>query len=124
MNALLWVIQVFLASVFFYSGLMKATQSEQTLVAMGQTGVEHLPLPLIRFIGISELAGVVGLVLPKLLDYWSVLTPMSAFCLGLIMLPAGVIHYRRNELKAVGFNAFVLLLCLTIVYGRWINHVT
>ena len=123
MNAFLWVIQGFLASVFFYSGLMKSTQPEQKLVAMGQTGVEHLPLPLIRFIGISELVGVLGLTLPEWLQYWPALTPVAALCLGLIMLPAGVIHYRRHELKAVGFNAFVLLLCLAVVYGRWMARI-
>ena len=119
MNALLWIIQVFLAAVFGYSGLMKSTQSEQKLVAMGQTGVEHLPLPLIRFIGITELIGVVGLILPVLLNYWPVLTPVAAGCMGLIMLPAGVIHYRRGEFKAVGFNGLVLLLCLLVAWGRW-----
>ncbi|GAB4039667.1 DoxX family protein [Spirosoma jeollabukense] len=120
MNALLWLIQVFLASVFLYSGLMKSTQSEQKLVAMGQTGVESLPLPLIRFIGISELAGVLGLILPVLLNYWPVLTSVSASCLGLIMLPAGVIHYRRGEFKAVAFNGLVFMLCGFVLYGRWL----
>ena len=119
MNATLWVTQFFLAAVFFYSGLMKSTKSERKLVAMGQTGVEGLPLPFIRFIGITELIGVVGLLLPTSLNYWPVLTPIAALCLGLIMPPAAFIHYRRGELKAVGFNAFVLLLCLLVAYGRW-----
>ena len=92
-------------------------------MAMGQTGVEHLPLPLIRFIGITELLGVAGLILPDLLDYWRVLTPLAAGCLGLIMLPAGVIHYRRGEFRAVAFNVLVFLLCGLVVYGRGVtNH--
>lgn len=67
MNTLLWVGQGFLALTFFNSGLMKSTQPEQKLVAMGQTGVEHLPLLLIRFIGIAELFGVSGLLIAGLL---------------------------------------------------------
>ena len=118
MNTLLWIVQVFLAAVFGYSGFMKSTRSALHLVAMGQTGVEHLPLPLIRFIGITELVGVAGLLLPDLLNYWLLLTPVAAGCLGLIMLPAGVIHYRRGELKAMAFNVLVFLLCGLVVYSR------
>lgn len=118
MNAVFWIVQLFLAAVFGYSGFMKSTRSERDLVAIGQTGVEHLPLPLIRFIGITELLGVIGLLLPDLLEYWPVLTPAAAGCLGLIMLPAGVIHYRRGEFRAVAFNVLVFLLCGLVVYGR------
>lgn len=118
MNTLLWVGQGFLALTFFYSGLMKSTQPEQKLVAMGQTGVEHLPLPLIRFIGLSELFGVAGLLLPGLLNQWTFLTPLAALCLGAIMIPAGIIHYRRSEPKAVAFNAFLFVLSLLVAYGR------
>ena len=93
MNTLLWIIQIFLASVFFCSGLMKSMHSEQKLVVMGQTGVEHLSLPFIRFIGISELAGVVGLILPEWFQCWRVLTPLAALCLGLIVLkPSGSVR--------------------------------
>ena len=119
MNVVLWVIQGFLALVFFYSGLMKSTRREQTLVAMGMTGVEHLPLPLIRFIGISELAGATGLILPLLLNQLPVLTPLSALCLGLIMIPAAIIHHRRGEPKTVGLNGVFFALCVFVAYSRW-----
>lgn len=119
MNVVLWVIQGFLALAFFYSGLMKSTRGEQTLVAMGMTGVEHLPLPLIRFIGISELAGAAGLILPFLFNQLPVLTPLSALCLGLIMVPAAIIHYRRGEPKTVGLNGVFFLLCVVVAYSRW-----
>jgi hypothetical protein len=51
-----------------FLGINKSIYSEKTLVAKRQTGVEHLPLALIRFIGISEIPGAIGLVLPMLLD--------------------------------------------------------
>ncbi|GAB3643358.1 DoxX family protein [Spirosoma arcticum] len=121
MNVVLWVIQGLLALAFFYSGLMKSTRSEQTLVAMGMTGVEHLPLSLIRFIGISELAGATGLILPLLLNQLPVLTPLSALCLGLIMIPAAIIHYRRGEPKTVGLNGVFFVLCVLVAYSRWIE---
>jgi uncharacterized membrane protein YphA (DoxX/SURF4 family) len=118
MNTVLWISQVFLAIVFMYSGFMKSTQSERKLVEIGQTGVEGLPMLFIRFIGISELAGAIGLVVPWLINTLPVLSPLSAICLGVIMVPAARIHYKRNEMRCVLQNAFFLLLCLFVAYGR------
>lgn len=118
MNTTLWITQAFLAVVFLYSGWAKSTRSAAQLVVMGQTGVEHLPTPLIRFIGISEVVGVVGLLVPWYTQVMPVLTPIAAFCLGLIMIPASVIHYRRHEYPAVGLNILIFLLCGFVVYGR------
>lgn len=116
MTILFWLGQAFLAVLFLFSGLMKATQTERKLVTMGMTGVEKLPLPLIRLIGVSEVAGVVGLLLPTWTNQWPVLTPLAALCLGLIMMPAAVIHYRRGETKSVWLNGIVLLVCLFVAY--------
>ena len=64
MNTTLWILQGLVAFVFMYSGINKTIFSEQKLVASGQTGVEGLPLPLIRFIGISEMLGAAGIIIP------------------------------------------------------------
>ncbi|MBA4185597.1 MAG: DoxX family protein [Acidobacteria bacterium] len=117
-NVLLWICQIFLAVVFVYSGAMKSTQSEEKLVAMGQTGVENLPLSLIRFIGISEILGVVGIILPWLTGILPILTPTAAIGLGIIMILAAVVHFRRNEKMTVLLNLFLLLVCAFVAYGR------
>jgi uncharacterized membrane protein YphA (DoxX/SURF4 family) len=119
MNTALWIAQLFLALVFLYSGVCKATLPEQKLVTMGQTGVEHLNASFIKFIGISELLGVAGLLLPWAFEIVPVLTPVAAFCLGVIMIPAALIHYRRGEKSTVLFNSFILLLCLWVGVERW-----
>lgn len=119
MNSALWFSQALLAILFAYSGWMKSTRSAQQLVAIGQTGIEHIPTLLIRFIGVSELIGVVGLLVPWYTQIIPVLTPIAALCLGLIMLPAGVIHYRRHEKQTVLVNIAILLLCLFVTYGRF-----
>ena len=118
MNTALWITQGALALIFLYSGWMKSTRTEQRLVAIGQTGVTNLPLPLIRFIGISEILGAVGLIVPWLTRINSVLTPIAAFCLGLIMVPAALIHYRRHEKKTILLNGIILVLCAWVAYGR------
>ena len=118
MNAVLWAVQLLLAAVFVVSGVLKATKSERWLVAHGQTGVEGLPPPLIRFIGLVELAGASGLVLPWAAGVAPFLTPLAAVGLGLIMPPAALIHWRRREPRNVMINVAVLVLCATVAYGR------
>ena len=118
MNTMLWVAQGLLAALFLFSGVMKSTQSEQKLVASGQTGVEGLPRPLIRFIGISEILGAAGLVLPWLNNVMPCLTPLAAIGLGLIMILAAIVHYRRDEKGTALQNLFILLVCLFVAYGR------
>ena len=125
MNTVIWILQGFIALTFLYSGINKSTFSEQTLVAKGQTGVAKLPLPLIRFIGISEIFGAVGIILPYWLNIYPGLTAIASICLGLIMIPAGIIHYklgeianRQKENKNVLFNTIVLVICLVIAYYR------
>lgn len=118
MNIFIWILQGISAFIFMFSGINKSIYSEKTLVSKGQTGVEGLPLTLIRFIGITEILGAVGLVLPFLLNIYPNLTSISAICLGLIMIPAGIIHYKRKEYKNVIVNIVILIGCLAIAYFR------
>lgn len=118
MNIPIWILQGVTAFVFMFSGINKSIYSEKALVSKGQTGVEGLPLTLIRFIGISEILGAVGLILPMLLNIYPNLTSISAICLGLIMIPAGIIHYKRKEFKNVIVNIVILVVCIVIAYFR------
>ncbi|GAA4794898.1 hypothetical protein GCM10023231_24100 [Olivibacter ginsenosidimutans] len=118
MNGILWILQFIVAITFLYSGINKSIYSERKLVERGQTGVEGLPLTLIRFIGRSEILGSMGLILPSLLHLFPVLTVISAICLAIIMIPAALIHYRRNEPKNILTNAILFLMCVFIAYGR------
>jgi uncharacterized membrane protein len=84
-----------LALIFTYSGVCKLLLAKKKLVAMGQTGVEGLPLSLIRFIGIAEILGSIGIILPWLIKVFTVLTPILAICFAAIMVPAAIIHFKR-----------------------------
>lgn len=118
MNIILWALQIFMAFTFMYSGICKSYFSIQKLVAMGQTGVNGLPLWFVRFIGITEILGAVGLILPWLLSIYPILTPISAICLAFIMPFAAVIHYKLKEIKNVMTNVVAFAICLTIAYFR------
>jgi len=118
MNTMLWSLQFITALIFMYSGINKSIFSGQKLVAKGQTGVEGLPLPLIRFIGISEIFGAVGLIVPRWTNILPVLTPIAAICFAVMMILAARIHYKRKEYKNVLTNGVIFLACLFIAYGR------
>jgi uncharacterized membrane protein YphA (DoxX/SURF4 family) len=118
MNTTLWVLQCITALAFLYSGINKSLLSEQKLVASGQTGVEGLPLPFIRFIAISEILGAIGIILPALLNVLPVLTPVSAIGFAIIMVPAAIIHYKRKENRNVLTNCILFIISLIIAYGR------
>ncbi|MBK7523816.1 MAG: DoxX family protein [Saprospiraceae bacterium] len=60
---------------------------------------EGLSKWLIKFIGDSEVFGVIALVVPLAMEKWTILTPISAICLGLIMIPVAYIHNKRKKLK-------------------------
>jgi uncharacterized membrane protein YphA (DoxX/SURF4 family) len=118
MNTALWILQSLIAAAFLYSGTQKSLYSEQKLVAIGQTGVEGLPIALIRFIGVSEILGTIGIILPMLLHILPILTTISAICFAVIMIPAAIIHYKRHEFRNVFNNCVLFLICVFVAYGR------
>ena len=102
-----------------YSGVNKSILSIRKLVdEKGQTGVENLSIPLVRFIGISEILGAIALILPWWLKILPQLTSVSAILLSIIMIPAAIIHYKRNEPKNVMTNVILFGICIFIAYGR------
>src|SRR5688572_2654181 len=83
MHRLLWVLQVLLALLFLFAGGTKMVMSAPELTA--QT---PLSAPFLRFIGVLELLGGLGLILPGLLHIRTALTPLAAAGLSIIMIGA------------------------------------
>ena len=119
MNTLLWTIQGFLAIVFVYSGFMKSSQKREKLVSVGQTGVANLSYPVIRFIGVAEMLGAIGIIAPAATGVLPVLTPIAALCFAIIMVLAIPIHYKRAEYNSVAFNLLLLVLAVFTAYMRY-----
>lgn len=118
MNTTIWILQGLMAFVFIFSGINKAYFDEKTLVQKGQTGVEGLSKWLIKIIGILEILGAIALIAPMLLNQWTLLTPIAAIFLGLIMIPAAYIHKSRKETRNVIINITILGICSLIAYFR------
>ena len=67
MNIALWIIQILLALLFLFAGGTKLILPVETLLAMGSPNQIILPGFLIKFIGLCEVLGALGLILPGLL---------------------------------------------------------
>jgi uncharacterized membrane protein YphA (DoxX/SURF4 family) len=118
MNIALWIVQVLLGAMFVYAGVMKAFQYERAKASL--SWVKDIPRALVTFIGISELLGGLGLLLPSLSGILPWLTPLAGVGLALIMLLAIAFHASRREPPAIGFNAVLLILAAFVAYGRFL----
>ena len=119
MNVVLWIVQVVLAGMFLMAGVTKAFRYEQARA--GLPWVKDVPRELITFIGVAELLGGLGLLLPALTGVLPWLTPLAAGGLALVMLLAMGFHVTRREWPAIGFNAVLLLLAVFVAYGRFVS---
>ena len=103
--------------MFIMAGAMKATQPIEAL-AESLPWVTTTPLALVRFIGISELLGGIGLLLPSILRIKPSLTVWAAVGLAVVMVLAAGFHASRGEFSAIGANAMFMAIAAFIAWGR------
>lgn len=118
LNIGLWVAQGVLAFMYIFAGWTKLTQPLEALLEMGWGWAANMPLSFIRFIGIAEIAGAIGLILPALLRIQPKLTPLAAMGLTLVQIAAIVLHASRGEFAVLPLNVVLLALSVFVVYGR------
>ncbi len=119
MNIVLWVIQVLLALLFLFAGGTKLVLPIDVLTSMGSPNQILLPGFLVRFIGVCEVLGALGLILPGLLRIRPGLTPLAAAGLVIIMIGATALTIAGDGV-AMGLPPFVVgLLVAFVAYGRW-----
>lgn len=119
MNIVLWVVQGVLALAFLMAGSMKATRPKEALAGQ-MAWVEDFSPNTIKVIGLLEVLGALGLILPALTGVLPWLTPLAAIGLVLTMLGAAATHLRRGENQMVIVNVVLLLLAAFIAYGRFV----
>jgi hypothetical protein len=119
MNIVLWIIQILLALLFLFAGVTKLVLPIEVLTSMGSPNQVHLPGSFIRFIGVCETLGALGLILPGVFRRQKYLTPLAAVGLVIIMIGAVVITIIADGVVA-GIGPLVVgLLCAFVAYGRW-----
>ncbi|GHO59905.1 DoxX family protein [Ktedonobacter robiniae] len=111
----LWSVQVLLALIFLFAGSMKLLMPIEMM-----TSQMSVPLPglFIRFIGVAEVAGALGLILPLLLRIKPFLTPLAASGLVIIMIGATAITLMGGDVVSALLPLVVGLLAIFIFYGR------
>ena len=119
MNTLLWVLQVLLAVVFAGAGLVKLIKSPADLAGMLGDWVDNVPAPLLKLLGVAELAAAVALIVPPLLGVLPVLAPLAAIGLVLVMLGAVVLHARRSEFPNVAFSLLIAVIAAAVAWSRF-----
>lgn len=119
MNIVLWVVQALLSLAFAGAGANKAFNAEKAKAMPQMKWMKDVSDPLLRFIGLSEIAGALGLILPMLTGILPWLTPLAAALLGVVMVLAGIFHVQRKEYGNVAANLVLLVLAALVAWGRW-----
>lgn len=119
----LWIVQAFLAFMFFFAGLMKTTRSPEGLVELGWAWATTMPAWFIVFLGVIEILGAIGIILPAASRILPWLTPLAAAGMAFVQISAITLHTARGETAdTIGLNLVLLLLALLVVWGRWIKR--
>jgi uncharacterized membrane protein YphA (DoxX/SURF4 family) len=118
MNVVIWVLQVLVALALVVAGLTKLTQPRQQL-ATTMGWVEDFSDPGVRAIGALELLGALGLLVPAFTGVATVLVPLAAVGLALLMVGAAATHRRRGELPLIGINTVLLVLAVVVAWARF-----
>lgn len=113
----LWVAQLVLALMFGMAGWMKSTMAPMDL-ALYVPWSPDVPLWLVRFIGIAEFAGALGLVLPALTRVKPFLTPLAAALLTVVMGLALFFHVVRGEGGSLLMPLVLGLIAAFVAWGR------
>ena len=114
MTVVLWIIQGLLALLFLFAGVAKLV-----LPMAEMTKGTSLPGLFLRFIGVAEVFGAIGLILPGLLRIRRDLTPLAAAGLVIIMVGATVVNLEGGQKAAAVFTAVAGLLSAFVAYSHW-----
>ena len=113
MNRTLWIVQVLLALIFLIAGGTKLSLPVEMMT-------KQMPLPgsFLRFIGVAEVLGAIGLILPGLLRIRPGLTPLAAGALVIVMIGAVVMTLKTGSVAQALFPFVTGLLCAFVAWGR------
>ena len=116
MNIALWIAQALLAAIFLFAGGMK-------LVIPIEEMTKQMPIPLpgwfLRFTGIVEVLGAIGVILPSLLRIRPALTPLAATGLVIVMIGATVYTLAAGDFASAPIPLVVGILAAFVAYSRW-----
>jgi hypothetical protein len=116
MNRVLWIIQSLLALLFLFAGGAKLVMPIEEMVKQMPVAI---PGWFLQFVGVCEVLGAIGLILPSLLRIKPGLTPLAAACLVIIVIGATVVTLMGGMIVTALFPFATALLAAFVAYGRW-----
>ena len=117
LHVALWLAQIVLAALFLLVGYTHAVSPIAVAIARAPW-VGSLPVPLVRFIGVAELAGALGVLLPAASRIRPRLTVLAATGLATVMALAIPFHMMRGESKEIVINLGLGALAAFVAWGR------
>ena len=118
MLVFLWVAEIVMALLYFGLGAMRLVQPYSKLVRVLRWPADF-PAWAVKLIGVAEILGAIGLLLPAATDIAPILTPIAASALAVMMAGAVVVHVRRNERQRVALPAILLVVNVFVAVGRF-----
>jgi len=116
LNIALWVAQGLISLTLIWAGYAKLFQPIEETAKMLPWALDNPEL--LKFTGIVDLLGGIGIVLPAALRIQPKLTVFAAFGTIALMIAASIFHVSRGESSLIGMNVFFLLLAAFVVWGR------
>ena len=117
MNAILWVLQVLLALVFLASGGLKLVKPKEALLDTMAVLRDYRPVT-VKLIGLAEVLGAVGLIVPLAVGVAPGLVPWAALGLASVVVGAAVVHAEHRDYKPLAVHAVLLVMAIAVVFGR------
>lgn len=119
MNIALWIIAAVLAAAFAAAGSMKIAQPKAKLAESGMGWAEDYSDGQVKAIGVVEVLGAIGLILPAATGIAPILTPLAATGLVITMVLAAVVHARRGENSNIPVNVVLAALAAFVAVMRF-----
>lgn len=114
----LWLAQVFVSAMFCFSAYLKLGTPPAELVKMGMVWPSQVPPGFLMFIGLVDLAGGLGILLPALTRIQPRLTVLAALGCSVLQVLAIGFHALRGEFQVLPLNFILLSLSLFVLWGR------
>lgn len=114
MEITIWILKAVISLLFIFVGINKFMLPKAKLLDKGMKGLINLDEKHIKTAGVLEVLGAIGVVLPSALNYYPVLSAISALCLGLTMIVAGLLNFKLK--LSIIPNIVILAICIFIAY--------
>jgi hypothetical protein len=121
-NIALWIVQGLLAVGYLAAGGLKIVRPREQLVASGNFDwMKDSSDAAVKGIGVVEVLGALGVILPWLTGIAPILTPIAAVGLVVVQIGAIRVHLVRNERQPLPANVLLLLLAAFVAVGRFLG---